>query len=419
MTVNTSQPTPKWSLSAKIVVGLTFIAIGAGLLIRFQSMIGPLLMVFIVAYLVYPIGSFLQKRIKIPWRVAITIMYLVLVLVILGLLTWGGLTLADQIQSLVAFLQKTIKEIPAFLDSLTERVIQIGPFSFSLSTDLLNNLADQALGSISPLLGQAGSLVGKLASGAASILGWVFFIIMVSYFLILETGGAPERLINLRIPGYETDLRRLSSELGRIWNAFLRGQLLIITITVLLYTVLLGGLGVNFYFGLALLAGLARFIPYVGPAVAWTTYGLVCLFQPSNYFGLQPLTYAIIVVAVALVVDNIFDAIATPRIMATALRVHPAAVLVAAIIGANLLGFVGVVLASPVLATLKLFSEYAFRKLFDQDPWQFIEPHPAPPPSRWSIWLSKAWSFISERIKLPFKTNQTIVEKKEHKKNDQ
>ena len=46
--------------------------------------------------------------------------------------------------------------------------------------------------------------------------------------------------------------------------------------------------------------------------------------------------------------------------------------LVMAIIGANLFGFVGVILASPVVASIKLFLVYAMRKLFDMDPWEEI-----------------------------------------------
>jgi hypothetical protein len=54
--------------------------------------------------------------------------------------------------------------------------------------------------------------------------------------------------------------------------------------------------------------------------------------------------------------------------------VHPAAVLVAAIIAANLIGIIGLLLAAPVLATLKLLAGYTLRKLLDQDPWTASNP---------------------------------------------
>jgi hypothetical protein len=59
--------------------------------------------------------------------------------------------------------------------------------------------------------------------------------------------------------------------------------------------------------------------------------------------------------------------------MSNALRVHPAAVMVSALVAFNLLGVIGVVLAAPVLATLKLFFKYVLAKLFDQDPWANLD----------------------------------------------
>jgi hypothetical protein len=59
----------------------------------------------------------------------------------------------------------------------------------------------------------------------------------------------------------------------------------------------------------------------------------------------------------------------TPRIFGQALGVHPAGVLISAIIAANLIGFVGLLLAAPVLASFQLFLRYASRKMVDLDPF--------------------------------------------------
>jgi hypothetical protein len=59
--------------------------------------------------------------------------------------------------------------------------------------------------------------------------------------------------------------------------------------------------------------------------------------------------------------------------MSDALKVHPAAVLVAALVAANLLGIIGIMLAAPVLASLKLFLNYTVYKMIDQDPWLQIK----------------------------------------------
>jgi predicted PurR-regulated permease PerM len=151
---------------------------------------------------------------------------------------------------------------------------------------------------------------------------------------------------------------------------------------------------VKYALGLALLAGLAKFVPYIGPLIAWTTFGLVAIFQGSTAFGLGIWPYMLLVVISALVIDNFFDNFVTTRMMASALKLHPAAVLVGALVGVNLLGLVGVVLAAPVLATLKLFFDYMTNKMFDRDPWaHFIVtvPKPSPVPPVVTNALSHTW----------------------------
>ena len=144
----------------------------------------------------------------------------------------------------------------------------------------------------------------------------------------------------------------------------------------------------KFYFGLALLAGLARFIPYVGPAIAWITYGLVTFLQGTTVFGLAPLAYSGLVVGLAWLTVVVLDNYVTPSIMSNALRVHPAATMVAALMAFNLLGVIGMILAAPVLATFKLLLDYLFAKLFDRDPWESIETISAPMPLSFRRWQS-------------------------------
>ena len=135
------------------------------------------------------------------------------------------------------------------------------------------------------------------------------------------------------------------------------------------FTILFSILGVKYAIGLAFMAGLAKFLPYIGPLITSTTIALVTYFQLAKPFGLEPLWYTVIVLVVTSAIDNIIDNLITPRIMARALKVHPAAVLVTALIFANLLGIIGVVIAAPLLATVMLLGRYITRKMFDLDPF--------------------------------------------------
>jgi hypothetical protein len=82
--------------------------------------------------------------------------------------------------------------------------------------------------------------------------------------------------------------------------------------------------------------------------------------------------------------------------MGQALSVHPAAVLVAAIVAANWLGLLGVILAAPMLATVLVVWRYTLRKMLDLDPWPANEAVPPPPPGAQT--LAKVRRFVRDQV---------------------
>ncbi|MCS6994687.1 MAG: AI-2E family transporter [Anaerolineales bacterium] len=381
--MTTSPRTPVWTSTTKLVVGLTLVAILAGMLIKFQAILPPLLLAFILVYLLYPAASFLSRKLHLKWSVSVNLIYLLLILLLAGLLTIAGFEIVTQVQSLIGLVTRSLDDLPGLADQITNQLQQIiGPFVPDVEVLNLEQLGNQLIDSVQAGLGQIGELLGKVAGGAVNTLVWTLFVLIVSYFILVESGGLRERIIQVNLPGYSEDYARMSKEIGRIWNAFLRGQIILISISTVTYTIVLGGMGVSYALGIALLAGLARFLPYVGPFVTWTVLALVAFFQAFKPFGLSPLVYMLIVLAVGWLIDALLDNIISPRIMAETLKVHPAAVLVAAIIALDLLGVLGVVIAAPILATLQLILRYVVRKLFDLDPWEGLEEHPTPPSLR-------------------------------------
>ncbi len=360
---------PRWSSTTKLLVGLVIVGISAFLLSRFSNLIPPLLMIFILAYLLHPVTTFVSRGLKISWKASVNLIYILMLLILIGLLTLGGVGLVGQIQSLVSSVQQIVTDLPAYIQTYSGRVFEFGPFTLDMNTVDLNEISRQLISYVQPLLGQTGNLLSAAASSAAQTIGWLVFILLVSYFVMAESSGLQGDLVKVNLPGYSEDFRRLGNELSRIWNAFLRGQILIFTLAFVVYTILFSLLGVRYAIGLAFMAGLAKFLPYIGAFITSATIALVTYFQPDKLFDLQPLIYTVGVLVITSSIDNIIDNLITPRIMARTLKVHPAAVLVTALIFANLLGIIGVVIAAPLLATFTLFGRYITRKMFDLDPW--------------------------------------------------
>lgn len=371
---------PRWSSTTKLIVALPLVAILAYLLWKFKFVLGPLLFAVVIAYLLYPVPGFLNKKLHIPWRAAVTILYVIIFLILTGLLTWGGISLISPIQSLVTFLQKLFTDLPGFLNNLSKTGIVIGSFHIDLNNLNLTQMISELQGIINPALSSLGNLLAGIASGAISMITWTAFTLIVAYFITVESHGLRSDIFNLKIPRFQADLDHMKMYMSAIWQGFIRGQLFIFVITYFVYAILLSAWGVKYSLALAILAGLARFVPYVGPFVAWSTYFLVAFFQGTTIFGLMPFPYAAFIVLFALVIDAIMDNFVSPNVMSNALSVHPAGVLVMVIVNAQLFGFVGVLLSAPVLASLKLILHYVMRKMMDLDPWEDMQP-PVPFPT--------------------------------------
>jgi len=362
---------PRWGKTTKIIVAVSLLALTVAVIIRFQELFPPLIMALIISYLFYPAASFLERRARMPWGLSVTLIFTILVLAIIGLLALGGFELVSQVQNLIDAIQSLLEQLPVLLDSLKLQIITIGPYTYDLSSlgiDL-SGLSDQLINSAQAVLGQTGSIIGSVASSAISSIGWLLFLLFVSYFLLIESGGLRERIFSYDFRDYNEDAKKFSERLGNIWNAFLRGQLIMFFLAIFIYTIVLGILGIRFAFGLALIAGLARFLPYVGTTINWILLGLIAYFQDYKLFGMSPLAYTAMVIIIAIVIDYILDYAVSTRIMSHTLKVHSAAILIAVIVAADLLGLLGVVIAAPILATVQLAYTYIFRKLNDEDPW--------------------------------------------------
>ncbi len=371
---------PPWSRNTKLVVALSMVAALFGLLVYFRRLLLPLLLAFLLAYSLYSPAHFLSTRLRLSWRLSVALIYLLILATLLGFLTWGGISLVSQFQNLLTLLQNGLQKLPEFLQGLTQGTFIFGPFSFDLSRLGMGDLSSQLLTAAQSLLGRLTSILREVAGQTATFLGWTLFILVVSYFLLVESGGLRDAMLRIEVPRYQADMKRLMREIEHVWSAFWRGQLLIFGITIFLYSLLLSILGVRYWLGLALVAGIARFVPYLGPAVNWTILFLVSFFQDYKLAGLSPFFYTVLVLGLAVLTDQILDNFISPKIIGQSLKIHPAAILVGTLIAANLLGIIGVLIAAPLVAMTKLILNYLIRKLFDLPPWPQAEP-PLPPPS--------------------------------------
>jgi predicted PurR-regulated permease PerM len=234
------------------------------------------------------------------------------------------------------------------------------------------------MGALQTFLGSVGSLTGPAFSflgGAFNTLINTSFLLMMMFYLMKDGGRFARRVIGLAPEDYRHDMQRLLQSLARVWNAYLRGQIILcVVIGVVVYLAALM-LGLPNAIILGLIAGLLEFIPNLGPLLALIPAAFLALVSTSTTLPfLEGLPFMLVVIVVWTGIQNIEAVFLVPRVMGDSLDLHPFVVILGVLGGASIAGALGVILAAPFIASARVVSEYIYRKLFDSDPFPSDEP---------------------------------------------
>jgi len=380
-----SNSSPPWNRTTKVIVVVFGPLLLLWLMARFRTLIGMMVIAAILGYLMEPVINFIDQRTSLRRGLIITLAYVTLAGVVLGGFFALGVASYQQIGSLIQLLPGLIQDVGDTISQLVNRTepLQLGPFTVNPILVPWDRLTDQLLGLLDPVLSQSTTFVSRFATSTARTVFNVVFIFIISVYMAIDLPNFGDYVKSVaQQPGYREDAEQLLPELSRIWRAYLRGQIILGLVIFVVVWMGLTILGVQNSLALGLLAGILEFVPTVGPIVSAVVAILVAVFQPSNYLGLEPWQYALVVLGLMVIIQQVENNFLVPRIVGGALDLHPILVIVGVFMGASLAGILGAILAAPVVASLKLFTQYAWRKLFDLHPFPEEElPEDIPPPA--------------------------------------
>jgi len=368
-----AEPVRRWNTSTKRTVVVVLLVLLALVIYRFNAVIPPLMIAFLVAFVLDPIVDFITARLHLSRGLAASLVFFVLILGMLGTLA-APATVVPSIARAVRALQIDVIRIITDVGAFFERPLEIRGYSVDLS-----QLYQELSGMLRTFVGSVAQgtidVVLEVASGAF----WLIIILIAAYYLVKDADRLVEQLDNLAPPGYRDDFVRLRKQITAVWNAFLRGQLVMGLLMVAITTVAAMAVGLPYAFVLGLLAGLAEFVPNLGPIVALIPAALLALFQGSAFLPLSNFWFAVLVTGMYLVIQQVEGNLLLPRVMGSSLNLHPLVVLFGIIVGGSLAGILGMLLAAPVLATLRVVGRYVFYRLYDRDPFADPEEEAEPP----------------------------------------
>jgi predicted PurR-regulated permease PerM/RimJ/RimL family protein N-acetyltransferase len=391
--MSNAKPVRRWTSFTKRAVALMLFVLLALVLYRFRNVIPPLMIAFLLAFVLNPIVGFLVDRLHISRGASTGIVFLVLIVIMLASVA-APVTAVPSIQRLVRSMQVDVMRIIADIGSFFERPLEIGGYSLDLS-GLYQELSNMLTAFVRSVAQGTVDIVVNIASGAL----WLIVILTTTFYLVKDADRFIEQFDNLAPPGYREDLVCIRQQVADVWNAFLRGQLVMGLLMVIITTLVCTAIGLPYAIVMGLIAGVTEFIPNVGPIIAFVPAVLVALFKGSSFLAMSNFWFAALVTVLYLVIQQVEGNVLLPRILGSSLNLHPLIVLIGIIIGGSMAGILGMLLAAPVLATLRVISNYIFCRLYDRDPFaEMEEERPPPQPSLVQQTCQTVWCRLQEQV---------------------
>ena len=350
----------RWSSTTKRVVVGSLAALFLLFIWRAGDIVEPFLWAMILSYVLLPLVGALQRRTGVPRTAAALVVFLALLAVIFG----GGRFLIPRLidnskdlqtnwPTLIANAQVTIADTLTSLGLGDLAATVIAPNLQDLDRQIVAMLQRNAL----PVVVGAGHFLLQ------------FLIFLIATFLTLRDAPRFLTFIQRNLPReHRSEILHVLRDTNVMLGRYIRGQLILVLLMSTTTTIALTILGVPYSVLLGVMTGVLETIPFVGPITAGAIACLVALGHP-NPFGWSQIAYVGVVAVMYTILRHAEDYLVIPTVIGRAVRLHPAIVIFSLLSGGAVFGLLGIVLAVPVAATMRLVLIYIRAKLRDEDPF--------------------------------------------------
>lgn len=350
----------RWSQTTKRAVVAAFAAIFLLFIWLAGDIVQPFIWALILAYILLPLVGSVQTRFSLPRTLAALSVFVALLAVIFG----GGRFLLPRLIDNTRELQTTWPMLIANAegtigDTLTS--LGLGDLGGTIVGPNLQELDRQLAGMV-----QRNALPFVIGAGHFLL---EFLIFLIATFLLLRDAPRLLSFIQRNLPqDHRQEIIHVLRDTNLMLGRYIRGQLILVTLMSTVTTIGLTVLGVPYSVLLGVMTGVLETIPFVGPITAGAIACLVALGHP-NPFDWSQIAYVSVVAAMYTILRHAEDYLVIPTIIGRAVRLHPAIVIFALLSGGAAFGLLGIVLAVPIAATLRLVLIYVSAKLRDEDPF--------------------------------------------------
>lgn len=336
------------SLNVFIFTKISFIF--SPFIIFIKTVLFPVLLSGVLYYLLNPIVDLLEQF-KIKRFISILILYIL----IIGIITVVVLAVIPVIRKQVTDLIANFPAFSAHIEKLFRDMIGSDFFNRLQQTidisssNVVSSISERATLVLNNTFNGIGGFLGAITE---TILGLII-VPFVLFYLLKDGRRLPEYLLTFMPVSLRKQSYQVMSEMNRQISSYIRGQIIVsFCIGVLLYMGYLI-IGLDYSLILAVTAACTSIVPYLGPAIAITPALIVALVT-SPVMLLK-------MIIVWTVVQLVEGKLISPQIMGKTLHIHPITIIFVILTAGNLFGIVGVILAVPGYAVLKVVVTHLFK----------------------------------------------------------
>ena len=335
----------------QIAFGLAALLIGLMVIYLLRDFLGAFVLGASLAFLVQPAVRRLHGR-GLPRAVAILLIFLAVLVAVGGLVVLVVPLVVNEFGQLQGQVPKLAAGAQDKLNSLQGSPIQFMGLKLDVAT-AIDSISKNANGY---LLGQFGNAL-SLGLAALGTLLQIVLMFIVAFLFALDAAAIQRQMRRVVPQDYRHDFDLIWRKVRKMLYAYVRGQLVIAAMIGVLSGIVCAVLGLPNAIALGLLAGITAVIPYFGPFV-----GAV----PAILVGLAVSPLKALEVGVAyFVIPNIILNFIYPKIVGDAVRLPPVLVIIALIAGFSLAGILGMFVAVPVAATLRILFDHIYPRLYE------------------------------------------------------
>src|SRR5262245_28082782 len=364
----------QWSLSFRYMMGIIFFIALVAFLFYAHDAVRNLTIAAFIAYLINPAVVYLSTSTRMSRTAAVNFMFFTSLILLVGVPATLTPIFYEEARSVI----KDLLDLSNQLSGILSEPVQLGGFVFHLEA-WGQSLAHVQGAFLTPLPEEALQWLETTSVG----LLWSLIILVSVYLLLSEWQGMRERMFRFVLPDYRWEMEELYRRICRVWTAYLRGQIVLMIIVGVVFTIVWLIMGIPGALVLGALAGLFTLVPDVGPFIAVAIAAGVALLEGSQWGPLAHLPnfwVAGILVAGYLVLINLKNFFLRPIIMGRSVHMNEGLVFIAIIAATILEGILGALLVVPVLASVVIIAGYIQRKVlglpaFEADGgMQFVAP---------------------------------------------